>query len=391
MLAALGRDPKQPLSLGIGQLFSTPSATSWMDTSPQAVCERFERELPPERWAKLTGSAPRKSHRFLGAQATRLYEEDPDAFYKTDEFSVLASMVAALLTGKVQGIGIDEASMTLLMNLERGAWSKMLLRQIFPKGLASRLPTIIPAGMDLGLVWNYWTERHGLPPNCRIYMGFGDNIAGDMTAGGVKLSLGSSGTFYQDLDAATYDPTYACHVLRNGKGAYMGMYVTDRCGKLAQRVLEEMGLTWNDFNANVARPQWTDPTEAVFRLGEQLYYGHVTGANTAAAVTRSILMDIHRRVAFLGKPPYIVATGGFAKPEVAQMAADIWGCPVSVTPEVNRVAYGSAIWSLTKATGRVLGIVASNLCPTGERVDPNPERAYFYRQFAEAFAQRFPV
>lgn len=390
-LQDVGSDPRRPLSDVVDGLFSTPMATSWMDRSSEAVCQGFLKFLPAARYAQITGSAPQVSLRFLVPQAARLYEEDPDAFLQTEEFTVLASICATFLTGTRQGIGLDEASMTLGMNLRRRQWSEMLLRQCYPKGLGSRLPKIIPAGAELGCLWRYWVERHALSPELTVHMGFGDNIAADLTAGGIKLSLGSSGTFYQDLDFATYDPTYACHVLRNGKGAYMGMFVTDCCGKLAQRVLEEMGLTWNEFDANVGHPQWTDPTEAVFRRGEQLYYGNVTGADVAAAVTRSILMDIYRHVAFLGKPPYIVATGGFAKPGVAQMAADIWGCPVSVTPEVNRVAYGSAIWSVSQVTKRSLGIVASNLCPTGERIDPDPEHFDFYKKFREVFDQRFPA
>ncbi|MDO8468270.1 MAG: hypothetical protein Q7S29_00735 [Candidatus Peribacter sp.] len=390
-LQDVGSDPRRLLSDVVDGLFSTPMATSWMDTSSEAVCQKFLRFLPAARYAQITGSAPQVSHRFLVPQATRLHEEDSDAFLQTEEFNVLASICATFLTGQRQGIGEDEASMTLGMNLRRRQWSKMLLRQCYPKGLGSRLPKIIPAGAELGRLWRYWVERHALSPELIVHMGFGDNIAADLTAGGVKLSLGSSGTFYQDLDAATYDPTYACHVLRNGKDAYMGMYVTDKCGKLVQRVMEASRLSWDVFNRSVDNPQWTDPTECVFVDDRDQILYFAGGANIAAALTRSILTDIHRRVAFLGKPPYIVATGGFAKPGVAKMAADIWGCPVSVAPEVNRVAYGSAIWSMTQATGRALGIVASNLCPTGTRIDPDPQRAYFYRQLAAEFAKRFPV
>ena len=390
-LQDMGSDPRRPLSDVVDGLFSTPMATSWMDTSSRAVCEGFLKYLPAARYAEITGSAPQVSLRFLVPQAARLYEENPDAFQQTEEFNVLASICATFLTGQRQGIGEDEASMTLGMNLRRGQWSKTLLRQCYPKGLGSRLPKIIPAGAELGPLWEYWVRRHNLASDLIVHMGFGDNIAADLTAGGVKLSLGSSGTFYQDLDTPAFDPTHACHVLCNGKGAYMGMYVTDKCGKLVQRVMEASRHSWDVFNRSVDNPQWTDPTECVFvdNRGEILYFAG--GANIAAALTRSILTDIHRRVAFLGKPPYIVATGGFAKPGVAKMAADIWGCPVSVTPEVNRVAYGSAIWSLAMATRRSLGIVASNLCPTGERIDPDPERSYFYKQFAEAFARRFPI
>jgi sugar (pentulose or hexulose) kinase len=222
-------------------------------------------------------------------------------------------------------------------------------------------------------------------------MGFGDNIAADLTAPGIKLSLGSSGTFYQDLDHATYDPTGACHVLRNGKDAFMGMFVTDCCGKLAQRVVKDCRLSWEDFNANVANPQWDNPGESVFMSGDQQIRYFAGGKNIAGAVTRSILMNIKRRCAFMGKPPFVVVTGGFGKPEVAKMAADIWGCPAYVTPTINRVAYGSGIWSMTQEMGRVLGIVATVLCPTGEKISPDPDRAYFYQQFGEEFDKRFPV
>ena len=149
-------------------------------------------------------------------------------------------------------------------------------------------------------------------------------------------------------------------------------------------------MTWNEFNQSVANPQWTDSKEIVFVRDDRVCYGSVPRERIPAAIARAIVVNMKRHCAFMGKPPYIVVTGGFGKKEVAQIVADVWQCPVYVRPKVNRVAWGSAIWSMAKDTKEPLSAIAERLCPKGERIDPDLAHADFYRQFEQALNEQFP-
>ncbi len=389
-LDAFGADPTQECSGDFANLFATEMATSWRDTSTKEFCEQLEDELEPKKWAQISGSAPSRSLRFLGPQAEDLFSKNRDAFNSTEQFTVIASIIAALLTGRPQGIGGDEASMTLLMNLQTGKWDDQLLRN-FPEELRERLPKIVPPGVTIGTIWSYWAERHGLATDCIVNMGFGDNIAAAITGRGVMLSLGSSGTVYQELQHPTHDPHFHCHVLR-GAERYMAMFCTDQCGKLANEVRERVSLNWSQFDSLAASPQWVDPEEWVFPNSDGLIsYATQNHDAIPGAVARSIIGNMHRHCAFLGSPESIVITGGFGTKPIAQIIADMWQTPVSITPKVNRVAYGSLIWSLSMHTGMTIGKLASYLCPQGEVIKPDPKRIDFYNLWRNNFNKKFPM
>jgi sugar (pentulose or hexulose) kinase len=305
---------------------------------------------------------------------------------------VLASYVASLLCGWRVPIGLDEASCTLLMNLQRGKWATKALRGIFPPGTFERLPQIVEPCRHLGNLWGYHVARHGLPESCNVSLGMGDNIAAQVTTADepnqVSLSGGSSGTVYKEMDRATYDSTHACHVLRTAQEEFMGMFCTPHCGKFADDVRSMMHLNWAGFDAGVASPQWDNPREIIFTRSGRVI-GDVPKQRAVAAVTRAILMNMKHHCAFMGQPASIVSTGGFITPPVAQMAADIFGCPVFVRPKVNRVAWGSVVMGVAKETQTPVADVVRALCPKGDCVEPDRSRAEFYRKFEEAFARAF--
>ncbi|MFH1670396.1 MAG: hypothetical protein ABIA92_02315 [Patescibacteria group bacterium] len=395
-LYELGRNPKRPLSAGFQDLFATNEATSWQDTASRQDCEEFERAIPADRWAELTGSSPMQSLRFMGAQIARLGRVHQEDFQRTNQFTVLASIVASILVGKPVGIGLDEASCTLLMNLKRGVWSKTLLRSdCFPEGTSGRLPRILPPGARLGNLWRYHVVGHELPAACQVSMGFGDNIAIMLTManepGQFGLSMGTSGTTYSEMDKATYDPTHACHVLRSGTGKFMGMYCAANCGKFADAVRELAYLSWEQFDALVANAQWDDPGAMILptsdEAGLRLFNLKDGDRRSAYAVTRSIIADMWHHSRFMGDPDSIVVTGGFATEPVAQVVADMFQAKVFVSPKMNRVAMGSVVLGVSQVLGEPIPEVAARLCPKGKEIAPYPARAKFYEQFLANYAR----
>jgi sugar (pentulose or hexulose) kinase len=389
-LTELGTHPTRALSDGIDGLFTTPGATSWIDSSSLPDAEELEQQRSPDFWADLTGSSPMQSLRFLLPQVCYLHRKHRDQYESTVEFNVLASIVAGMLVGRRVGIGLDEASCTLLMNIHRGKWATNLLRGVLPpRGLFGRLARILRPGEDLGRIWSYWVNRHNIPESCKVFLGLGDNIAILLTLFGYGLSLGSSGTTFSEFAKATFDRTHSCHVLRSAAERFMGMFSTNQCGKFADKVRQLIDVNWDQFHDLVANPPWDNPQAIVLpTAGVPQFLNVEPGSRvSAAAVTRSILMNMKLRSAFMGSPPSIIGTGGFAKPDVGQMIADIFRTPTYLSPEINRVAWGSAVMAMARLQNRPLDEVAKILCPTGQRINPDPSRAEFYRQFAEAFVR----
>ena len=113
------------------------------------------------------------------------------------------------------------------------------------------------------------------------------------------------------------------------------------------------------------------------------HFGAMSADNAqyAAAVARSIVMDVMSHTKFMGDPKSIVVTGGFAKRPVAQVIADASQVPVEISPEVNRVVLGGLILGVSQCTGETIQQVAARLCPATERVENDPARAAFYYAF----------
>lgn len=396
VLQRAGTDSQTPLSqAGLGAMFSNDMATIWRHTGSKPDCDALVTKLSSDRFAQLTGSDPRRSARFMGAQIAYLHRTNPQAFANTGEFTVLAALVAMLLTGHSVGMGMDEASYTLLMNVSRGQWSSDTLRSIFPRGTFARLPKIVAPGAEVGTLWQYHARRHDLPEECKVGMGFGDNIAIMLTMAnqpGMRgLSGGSSGTEYAEMSAAGWDRHHVGHVGRSATGGFMGLYCTDHCGKFADAVRMQAGMEWSEFNNDVAMPQWDDPEQMVLpdAKGQPRYFGsEPSAASVASAVARSIVADILEGGAFMGAPTSIVATGGFIRSGVEQIVADMAQVPVFVAPKMNRVVRGSVGMSIHQVTGKPIADVMARLCPAGSKVSPVAVRADFYRRFLDAYRGR---
>lgn len=71
-------------------------------------------------------------------------------------------------------------------------------------GLESRLGPTVPSGTDLGPISNYYVERFGFSPDCRVVSFTGDNpasLAGlCLSKNDVAISLGTSDTLFLSLN-----------------------------------------------------------------------------------------------------------------------------------------------------------------------------------------------
>jgi|GEM_PF-2462840 len=376
-------------------LFANDYATSWMDTSSAPDCTRLEELQPPDWWAQLTGSSPGQSLRFLGPQIARSARLT-NTHDNTSMYTVLASLVGSILTGRKAGIGMDEASATLLMDLASGTWAEAQLQGYFPKGTFDKLPTILSPGANLGRLWSHHVRLHGLPETCEVLLGLGDNIAIQLTMAGEDgafgVSLGSSGTGYAERSTPGWDPQHRCHVLRSAAGKFLVLSCTAFCGKAANDVREMAGLEWTDFDRLVAQPQWDDSEALVLPgKGGNFTFRNVRPASTdvAAAVTRGIVGVVRTQsMSLVPSPPAVVLTGGFASKPVAQVVADVFQAPVHLSGKVNRVALGSCILGVASVTGEPLPAAAARLAPKAERIEPDLSRAEFYASMIDSMSQQ---
>lgn len=383
-LAEIGNQPQSILSNLTSLLFSNTHATSWRDTSTEQVCLELERSMGSDGWARLTGSSPMQSLRFLGPQLLRERMDRGDGFNVVETCTVLAGMGGTILTGQKPVIGRDEASCTLMMNLATGQWDDALLNVCFPK-VRHVLPPIIAPCSPLGSIWSYWVKRHGFPETCTVSMGMGDNIAAQVTTAHISdklsISCGSSGTVFQAIPKATFDPAHISHVLRTGEDGFMGMFCTPDCGKLVDQVRTKGGWSWEDFDDLVQPEAPFGAQEIWFPREKKPLTCSMDRAQIPTAVVRSVLGNMKLHSDFLGAPSSIVGTGGLLEPAIAQVACDMWGVPLTVVPKLNRVAVGSVIVAIAQETGRTISEVASCIIPQGTKYLPDPSRQGSYQAF----------
>jgi xylulokinase len=202
-LVALTRDGK----------LATPRSKLWNDVSTSAECEFLTESVGgPEAMIQEVGNSQRPG--YTAGKILSLLRNDPEAFHQASTFFLVHNYVNWYLTGGREG-GVaamepGDTSGMALWHPGRGEWSQAVLDAIHP-GLEGRLPPVLPSHQGLGTIGPSLAQRHGLPPDCLVDAGSGDNMygalgTGNVAPGIVTVSLGTSGTAYTFLEEAFIDP-----------------------------------------------------------------------------------------------------------------------------------------------------------------------------------------
>ncbi|XP_045767284.1 xylulose kinase [Maniola jurtina] len=176
----------------------------WMDCSTSADCRALEEAVGgAEELARITGS--RAYERFTGPQIRKLHRTRLRAYSATERISLVSSFACSLFAGKVAPLDLSDGSGMNLLDIHHKTWCEEALKACGDETLADKLGAPVPSASVVGTISDYYVQRYGFKPDCKVVAFTGDNcsaLAGlRLRAGWVGLSLGTSDTLLLGLQS----------------------------------------------------------------------------------------------------------------------------------------------------------------------------------------------
>ncbi|UCF20253.1 MAG: hypothetical protein JSU87_02270 [Gemmatimonadota bacterium] len=385
-----------------------PRAKLWNDFSTAEECRILTEAVGgPTAMIAEVGNSQRTG--YTAPKILHLRRHEPDLYDRAHTLLVVHNYINWHLTGGPDG-GIavlepGDTSGTALWHPGTGRWSRKVMDVIDPK-LLEKLPPVRPADRTIGNVGARLAARFGLPADCRIDAGSGDNMYGALGTGNfepgiVTVSLGTSGTACTVLDEAFTDPTGEIAAYCDSTGRYLPLLCVSNMANGYNAVLERFGLSHEEFDALVERtppgnhgrlliPWYEGERTPDLPFAAPLYFGFGVSDFQPQALCRAVLeghvLNLYEGFTRMPVTPReIRLTGGLANsPSWCRMIANIFEAQ-TVPVRGEGAALGAAIhaawvWYRETRDERLLAEVAAPFVVLDEarraRPEPGSREAY---------------
>lgn len=374
-------------------------AKLWCDTSTSAQCEEIRGALGGrDAVIGLVGNDMLPG--YTAPKILWLKQNEPANYARLAHVALPHDFLNLRLTGNMR-MEYGDASGTALLDVRSRAWSPEVCAAI-DDGLAAKLPPVGSSREACGMLSADLRRRWGLG-EVTVSAGGGDNMmaaigTGNVSAGGVTASLGTSGTIFSCAGKPVVDPEGEIAAFCDSNDRWLPLLCTMNV-TVATELFRKM-FGWD--HARMDREILSVPPGAEGLLflpylqGERtpnlphgcgVLHGMNTSNTTPAHVTRAVMEGVtlgmayglHRMQELGVKPDVIRVTGGGSKSAVwRQMCADIFGHPVVTLRSSDGAALGAALQALAAAQGHDLAEVADRLTPVDDhsRLEPRTDFAY---------------
>ncbi|MGH7996823.1 MAG: xylulokinase [Opitutaceae bacterium] len=384
-------------------------AKLWCDTSTAPECERLTRKL---------GGAKAVIRRFglpflpgyTAPKVLWLKRHEPANFRRLRHILLPHDYLNYRLTGRF-AMEAGDASGTAFLDVRRRVWSREAMDAV-DRRVAACLPPLVGAHEPWGRLRPELARKFGFPEGTLVSAGGGDNMMGAVGTGNVKAgivtaSFGTSGTIYAFSDKPIVDPAGEIGSFCSSTGGWLPLLCTMNVTRVTEQTRALFGWSLATFEQEAAdappgsdglvllpyfdgerTPNLPTGTGVLFGLNHRtLRPGHLARAAMEGA-TLGMNYGL-RRLAALGiRPKEIRLTGGGSRSALwRQMAADVFGVPVVAMREDESAALGAALqaaWCDTDPRGRPATL--AELCGRCVEVDsptrcsPDRERTALYRR-----------
>ena len=162
---------------------------------------------------------------FAGFTAPKLLwmkKHEPENFARIKKIMLPKDYINYRLTG-VHACDYSDASGMLLLDVEHKCWSKEMMEIC---GISEdQMPKLFESYEVIGTIQGFVSGALGLPRDCAVTAGAGDNAAaavgtGTVGEGACNLSLGTSGTIFISSERFGVDPNNALHAFAHADGHY---------------------------------------------------------------------------------------------------------------------------------------------------------------------------
>jgi xylulokinase len=397
----------------------------WCDTSTQQEVDEITQAVGGrERCIAISGNAMVTGYtapkiRWLKKQHPTLYREAAHFLLPHDYLNWTLTGVLCMEHGDASGSG--------LMDVRERSWSNEMLRAVdTDRNLATCLPPFAAADEFIGTTTEASSKRFGLPVDTPVSVGGGDNMmgaigTGNVSAGALTMSLGSSGTLYAHSDVPIVDPEGNIAAFCGSTGGWLPLLCTMNCTLATELMRAPLGVDLDALDAHITpvepgsggllvlpffngerTPNLPNARGTILGLGSGTSSkGHLLRA-TVEGVTYALKFGIDELSRLGLAAGEIILIGGGAKSRAwRQIVADICGLPVMLLEHEEGPSFGAALqslWVLQRQTDPSLGIrdiTAEHIArdeASGAMPNPAHQEAYAraYGAYQRAVAQIAP-
>ncbi len=379
-------------------------AKLWCDTSTAPECALIMKKLGGEKATiRKTGNLVLPG--FTAPKILWLKRHEPANYQKLRHVLLPHDYLNFFLTGNYF-MEFGDASGTALMDVRKRAWSREAINAIDPN-LADWLPPLSGSHAAAGTLRSDLAKKYGFTSEVVVSAGGGDNMmgaigTGNVSAGVVTASFGTSGTIYAFAKKPVIDPQGEIAAFCSSTGGWLPLLCTMNVTSVTERVRGLFGYDHTALEAAVAAvpagagglvllPYFAGERTPNVPDGSGVLFGwnhkNFSAAHLARATMEGATMGMNyglRRLAALGvKAKEIRVTGGGAKSAAwRQIMADVFGVPVVAMVEDEGAALGGALqaaWcvalregqrtTLADLTARVVAVNEATRCaPRKENV-----------------------
>ena len=195
-------------------------AILWNDGRTAEETEYLNTVVGKEKLSALTANIA-----FAGFTAPKLLwmrKHEPENFARIKKIMLPKDYINYRLTG-VHACDYSDASGMLLLDVEHKRWSPEMLAIC---GVTeAQMPRLFESYEVIGTIQGFVSGALGLPRDCQVVAGAGDNAAaavgtGTVGEGACNLSLGTSGTIFISSEHFGVDPNNALHAFAHADGHY---------------------------------------------------------------------------------------------------------------------------------------------------------------------------
>jgi len=359
-------DASRTLAEQIAPVLSRPLSPIWMDRSTASECAELTARFGTDM-QKRTGSPA--TERFTGPQIRHFWHESPEQYENTAHIQLVSSFMCSILAGKIAPIDFGDGAGMNLLNLDTLAWDEEITDFTAP-GLMSKLPPCVKGGTIVGTISPYFA-KYGFRSDVKIVVWSGDNpcsLIGTGTAapGTAGISLGTSDTFFANMDHFLTDPEGCGHVMGNPAGGFMSLICFTNGSLARENVRNTTGVDWDFFDHTVCEltPAGNDgklmlpyfeAESTPLRLQPSVQYNFDVATATAAQRVRAILesqaLTMRLHSLWTGTDiKHLKVTGGASKCKaLLQIIADVFQARVETISVSDSAGMGAAMMAANGA------------------------------------------
>ena len=389
-------------------------AILWNDGRTAEETEWLNTVIGKEKLSALTANIA-----FAGFTAPKLLwlkKHEPENFARIRKIMLPKDYINYRLSG-VHACDYSDASGMLLLDVAHKRWSEEMLAIC---GVTeAQMPRLFESYEVIGTIQGFVSGALGLPRDCAVVAGAGDNAAaavgtGVVGEGGCNLSLGTSGTLFISSKSFGVDPNNALHAFAHADGGYhlMGcMLSAASCNKwFCEEILKTSDYAGEQTAITEEKLGRNRVYFLPYLMGERSPINDTDARGTFVGMSMDtsradLLQAVLEGVAFAIRDSFEVAKslglsiersklcgGGARSPLWRTIFANVLNIALDIPQTEEGPGYGGAMLAMV-GCGAYASVsdCAAQLVHVKETVEPDPAIAARYEERYQQFKAIYPT